>query len=281
MWHQLEAQGSAARHLRRSIERDRVPHAYLFSGPAGAPLAGAALTLSCALNCMTAYGEACGNCEACEKAVHGVHPDIITLEREGAARIVPIETVRSQVIGRIGLLPHEAKTRVFIVEEATAMAPPAANALLKTLEEPPARTVFVLCSTAPEQLLPTIRSRCQRVRFSAGGPNLDSDAERADRIANLGAELADSRDVPDPTLPVRAAEGKGDVGPILIAAATVLHRRACAAAAQRDLRAAANASHRAQIVLSWHTAVTVHNANAQLAVEAVAAQLARIDHRPT
>jgi len=229
---------------------------------------------------MTGYSEACGTCEACQKIVQGVHPDIITLVREGAAQIVPIESVRTQVIGRIALLPHEAKTRVFIIEEATAMAPPAANALLKTLEEPPARTLFVLCTTAPEQLLPTIRSRCQRLRFSGGSVESASDLQRAERIASLGAELArTNHSFADNTLPVRAAEGKGEVGPILIAAATALHRQACAAVAQRDLAAAASASRRAQIALSWHTAVAIHNANAQLAVEAVMVQLARADQR--
>src|SRR5437660_264263 len=95
----------------------------------------------------------------------------------GAANIVPIESVRAQVIARIALPPHEANVRVFVVEEATSMAPPAANALLKTLEEPPARTLFVLCTTAPEQLLPTIRSRCQRVRFAAGAVGADDASE--------------------------------------------------------------------------------------------------------
>lgn len=273
MWQRLEAQSSAALSVRRTIARARVPHAYLFSGPASAPLGDAARILACAVNCMTGYGEACGSCEACHKIIDGIHPDVITLVREGAAQIVPIESVRTQVIGRISLLPHEAATRVFIIEEATAMAPPAANALLKTLEEPPARTLFVLCTTAPEQLLPTIRSRCQRVRFSAGAEEADADPQRAQRIADLGAELAGTDR--DATLPVRAAEGKGDVGPILVAAATKLYATARAAVDRNDLAAAANASRRAQIALSWHTAVTIHNANAQLAVEAVMTQLAR------
>src|SRR4051812_34053824 len=176
-----------------------------------------------ALSCQRNPGEGCdavpdapggedrgdGMCVACSKIASGIHPDVVTLVREGAAQIVPIESVRNQVIGRIGLPPHEAAVRVFIVEEATAMAPPAANALLKTLEEPPARTLFVLCTTAPEQLLPTIRSRCQRVRFAAGtAPDaIAADPERADRVAALGEELA--RDRHDPMLPSRISEGKG------------------------------------------------------------------------
>ena len=261
--------------LRRAIERDRVPNAYLFSGPPGAPLLDTATALACALNCQRSKGEACGECDACAKIIGGIHPDVVTLVREGAANIVPIESVRNQVIARIGLPPHEADVRVFIVEEATAMAPPAANALLKTLEEPPARTLFVLCTTAPEQLLPTIRSRCQRLRFGGGGVIADADPARAERIARLADELAADRH--DPTLPVRVAEGKGDAAPVLVAAALRLHQSAHEAAARADLAAAKRAAQRAQTVISWHTAVAVHNANAQLAIEALIAQLAQQD----
>ena len=236
-----------------------------------------ALALAAALNCQTARGEGCGVCDACSKIAGGIHPDVVTLIREGAANIVPIESVRNQVIARIGLPPHEAATRVFIIEEATALAPPAANSLLKTLEEPPGRTVFVLCTTAPEQLLPTIRSRCQRVRFGGGGVAVDVDPARAERIAQLGAELAAERH--DPTLPVRVAEGKGDAAPILVAAALALHRRALDAAADADLATAGRAARRAQTVISWHTAVAIHNANPQLAIEALIAQLAQQQDR--
>jgi DNA polymerase-3 subunit delta' len=275
MWQGLAGQERVVALLHRAIERSRVPHAYLFSGPTGAPMLDTALALACALNCMTAPGEGCGECEACSKIIQGIHPDVVTLVREGAAQIVPIESVRNQVIARIGLPPHEADVRVFIVEEATSMAPPAANALLKTLEEPPQRTLFVLCTTAPEQLLPTIRSRCQRVRFGGGTAVSDADPLRAERIAKLGEELAGADH--DPTLPVRVAEGKGDVGPVLIAAARHLHVIAREAAAREDLGAAQRAGRRAQTVMSWHTAVAIHNANAQLAVEAVIAQLATQD----
>jgi DNA polymerase III delta' subunit len=275
LWQGLGGQDRVVEVLRRAIERDRVPHAYLFSGPVGAPLTDAALAFAAALNCQTARGEGCGECEACSKIVGGIHPDVVTLIREGAANIIPIESVRNQVIARIGLPPHEAAMRVFIIEEATALAPPAANSLLKTLEEPPSRTLFVLCTTAPEQLLPTIRSRCQRVRFGGGGVAVDGDPARAERIAQLGAELADERH--DPTLPVRVAEGKGDAAPVLVAAALALHRRALDAAAEADLPSARRAARRAQTVISWHTAISIHNANPQLAIEALIAQLAQQD----
>ena len=270
----LTGQTAVVAQLMRAIERDRVPHAYLFSGPRGAPLYDAAIALAMALSCQRSRGNACGECDACAKIVAGIHPDVVTLLREGAAQIVPIESVRTQVIARMGLPPHEGPVRVFIVEEATSLAPPAANALLKTLEEPPARTLFVMCTTAPEQLLPTIRSRCQRIRFAGGAAVSTNDAERAERVAALGAELAG--DVHDLTLPARIAEGKGDCAPVLVAAAQVLHARVHAAATAGNLDEAARASARAKSIVSWHTAVASHNANPLLAIDALIAQLAQL-----
>ena len=275
VWTEFRGQERVVAQLRRAIECERVPHAYLMSGPSGAPMLEMALALASALNCQTHRGEGCVECDACAKIAAGIHPDVVTLVREGAAQIVPIESVRTQVIGRIGLPPHEADLRVFIVEEATAMAPPAANALLKTLEEPPSRTLFVLCTTAPEQLLPTIRSRCQRVRFGGGDVVASElDPQRAARIASLADELAS--DAPQGALAARIAEGKGDTPPILVAAAQRLHARARAAAGEADLDNARRASTRAQAILSWHTAVSIHNANPQLAVEALLVQLAEL-----
>jgi len=270
LWQRLSGQPRVVAQLQRAIEKGRVPHALLFSGPPGAPMGDAATVLACALNCK--HG-ACGECDACAKILQGIHPDVVTLVREGAAMIVPIERVREQVIGRIGLPPHEADVRVFVVEEATAMAPPAANALLKTLEEPPARTMFVLCTTAPEQLLPTIRSRCQRVRFGSG--ELAAEGERSERIAALGAELAAGGG--DPSLPNRVAEGKGDAALVVVAAANRLGEIARDAAAAGDGERARRASRRAQAVLAWQVPIAVHNANPQLAIEAIVAELAMLE----
>jgi DNA polymerase-3 subunit delta' len=277
VWEALQGQARAVAQLRRSIDCGRVPHAYLFSGPPGAPLVDAAISLAMALSCQRQPGEGCHGdpetmCGACAKIAGAIHPDVVTLAREGAAQIVPIESVRNQVIARVGFPPHEGAIRMFIVEEATAMAPPAANALLKTLEEPPSRTLFVLCTTAPDQLLPTIRSRCQRVRFAAGNAlPADADPARAQRVAALGAELAADRH--DSSLPVRIAEAKGDAAPVLVAAARALHVRAYDAATRGDTEIARRAGSRAQAILSWHTAVAIHNANPQLAIEALIGQL--------
>jgi DNA polymerase III subunit delta' len=184
--------------LRAAIERDRVHHAYLFTGAPGSGKRATALAFASALDCLVAPGEGCETCDACVRIAEGNHPDVVTLEREGAARIIPIESVRRNVVARVALPPHEARTRVFIVDEATALQGAAANALLKTLEEPPARTMFVLATAAPEQLLPTIRSRCQRVTFSALGDDemgrwIDRESAReGSALAGLGpSERAD------------------------------------------------------------------------------------------
>lgn len=285
-WSDLD--GHAASQLRSALSAGRLPHAYLFSGPSLAPQLAAALHLAAAINCQrsgaggatpAAAEDPCGQCDACHKIDHGIHPDLVTLQREGAAQMIPIETVR-QVIVRLGMPPHEAAVRVFLVEEAAALAGPSANALLKTLEEPPRRTLFLLCTVAPDGLLPTIRSRCQRVRFgdaaaaatgNVGGSGtpviVDASAEaRKVHIAELSGELAHPPHRPD--LTARICEGKGDAVLVVDAALRVLHQDATSAARQGDLTAARLAAARAASLLEVHRGMTVHNAQPQLALEA-------------
>lgn len=287
-WSDLD--GHAASQLRSALGAGRLPHAYLFSGPSLAPQLAAALHLAAAINCQrngatqgigatpAAAEDPCGQCDACHKVDHGIHPDLVTLQREGAAQMIPIETVR-QVIVRLGMPPHEAAVRVFLVEEAAALAGPSANALLKTLEEPPRRTLFLLCTVAPDGLLPTIRSRCQRVRFgdatagasgasASGTPAIvDASAEaRKAHVAELGGELAHPPHRPD--LTARICEGKGDAVLVVDAALRVLHHDATSAARQGDLTAARLAAARAASLLEVHRGMTVHNAQPQLALEA-------------
>jgi DNA polymerase-3 subunit delta' len=203
---------------------------------------------------------------------------VVTLEREGAAQLIPIETIRNQVVSRVGLPPHEARVRVFVIDEATAMVPASANALLKTLEEPPARTMFVLSTRAPDQLLPTIRSRCQRVVFNGvdGAELVRDDPDRAARIAALGDQVAEHVGAgAGIALAQRITEGKGDAPLVLQAAASRLGRDARAHLARGDRDAALRCSARAQAIMAWHVALTIHNANPPLAVEAVLAELAR------
>ena len=104
-------------------------------------------------------------CAACRRIERGVHPDVLTIE-PGDTGSIKIEPIRD-VIDRAGFRPFEGRRRVVIIDEADALVAQAQNALLKTLEEPPSASVFLLVSSMPDALLPTVRSRCPRLRFAA------------------------------------------------------------------------------------------------------------------
>ena len=121
-----------------------------------------------ALNCLSPRGEgesrdACGTCAACVRIARGVHPDVIVVE-PGDSGSIKIEQIRD-AIESAGYRPFEGRRRVVIVNEADAMAASPQNALLKMLEEPPPSSVFILITARPDMLLPTVRSRCQHLRF--------------------------------------------------------------------------------------------------------------------
>lgn len=251
-------------------------HSYLFCGPAGCGKHTTALALAAALNCTTAPGQGCGTCVSCEKIATGIHPDVQTLERQGTTQIIPIETIRTQVIPKLGMQPHEGAARVFLIEEAASLPSASANALLKTLEEPPLHTHFILGTTAPEQLLPTIRSRCQRVSFGALAADLraelEGDTETAERLAALGAELRRAAQEDDvERLHRAAAEVAGDrttLIAVLELLSQQLHGEARNAALADRLDEAARLGRQAAIMLRTHDAVA-HMAHGQLAVEAM------------
>ena len=162
----LIGQSRAVRLLQRGLTTGRIAHAYLFTGPEGIGKRTAALALAQALNCQRGDGldDGCGACQSCRKIARGLHPDVQVIEPAGAT--LKIEQVRA-LEADAALGPYEAKRKVFILDSAEKMTEQAANALLKTLEEPPGRTVFVLLTTTPSALPSTIVSRCQTVIFSA------------------------------------------------------------------------------------------------------------------
>ncbi|MCG8417065.1 MAG: DNA polymerase III subunit delta' [Proteobacteria bacterium] len=265
--------------LRSAIETDRVAHAYLFCGPSRSGKHTTGLALAAALNCHTAPGQGCGTCPACSKIAAGIHPDVQTLERQGAARSIPVDTIRRQVIARMGTAPHEGKARVFLIEEAAALLGTAANALLKTLEEPPARTHFVLATTSPDQLLPTIRSRCQRINFAALSPELQlelagqaDDGDTVERVRALADGLWRAAFAGDfdsiRQAASEAAAARDDVDAILETLALRLHGEARNAAIGDRLTEASLRSHQTQVVLDTQSAVS-QQAHGLLAVEAM------------
>lgn len=145
--------------LRRVLASGRLAHAYLFTGPEGVGKRLMALALVRALFCPQ---QGCGTCVACRKVDHFNHPDLHLLEPEGAS--IKIEQVRG-IQREFSYRPLEAPRKVCLIEHPEKMQTAAANALLKTLEEPSGEALFILLSAHPEQVLPTIRSRCQPLPF--------------------------------------------------------------------------------------------------------------------
>jgi len=147
--------------LRRALSSGRLAHAYLFAGPDGIGKRLMALALARALFCV--HGSGCGECTACRKLDHRNHPDLHVLEPDGSS--IKIEQVRA-IQRDLSLRPLEASRKLCLIEAAETMTVAAANALLKTLEEPRGDTVLLLLSSQPQRLLETIRSRCQLLLFS-------------------------------------------------------------------------------------------------------------------
>jgi DNA polymerase-3 subunit delta' len=155
---EIVGQGLALAILRRALVTEAA-HAYLFAGPVGVGKSDAAVEFAAGLICAD---DGCGDCDACRRVRAGIHPDVETIAPEGTN--ILIDQVRA-VNEDIVLRPFEATVRVYIVLAAETMNKEAASAVLKTLEEPPPHAHFILVSSYPEQLLPTIVSRCQRVPF--------------------------------------------------------------------------------------------------------------------
>lgn len=158
--------------LRRSVLADRLHHAYLFAGPEGVGKRRAADALTALVLCTDRRGDAetldsCGHCIACRKLEAGSHPDRVVVEPDGRfIKIAQIRDVHSQTRFR----PFEGERRVVVIDRAETIREEAANALLKTLEEPRGDTMFILVTANPQRLLTTIRSRCQTVRFGGLDP---------------------------------------------------------------------------------------------------------------
>jgi DNA polymerase-3 subunit delta' len=157
------------------VNRGSVPHALLFAGMDGIGKATTARALAMVLNCQAPlpadegrpWPDACGRCRNCRRIAAGLHPDVIQLQPEGA--FFKIGQIRG-LLDVLALKPYEARYRVAILRDAQAMTAAAANALLKVLEEPPAQTILVLTAHGASDLLPTIVSRCQPVRFAPLDP---------------------------------------------------------------------------------------------------------------
>jgi DNA polymerase III subunit delta' len=161
--------------LARAVARGTLPPSLVFTGPDGVGKRLTAVALAQALNCEHPIDwdggqDGCGECAACTRIGRGVHADVLVIEPADSGTI-KLDQVR-EAIDRAAYRPFEGRRRVVIVDEADALNTEAQNALLKTLEEPPSASVFVLITDRPDILLPTVRSRCQRLRF---GPLIAAD----------------------------------------------------------------------------------------------------------
>jgi DNA polymerase-3 subunit delta' len=161
--------------LQRSLERGRLAHAYLFTGNQIGELEILARTLAKVLNCQRpmraksgAAIDCCDACVNCRKIDHGNHADVHWIRPESKSRIVSVGQMRS-LMQEMNLKPTDAEYKVAIIVEADRLNEQAANAFLKTLEEPPSKSILVLLTTEPQRLLETILSRCLRLNFAGDG----------------------------------------------------------------------------------------------------------------
>src|SRR5213592_2285026 len=173
------AQEQGVQLLQRSLKRGRLAHAYLFTGHQLDELEALARTLAKTLNCSQptkADGkpvDCCDACLACRKINGDNHADVYWVRPESKSRVIVIEQMR-ELMQVIHLKPTEAEYKVAVIVAADRLNVQAANAFLKTLEEPPAKSVLILLSTEPQRLLETILSRCLRLNFAGkAGPPLN------------------------------------------------------------------------------------------------------------
>ncbi len=175
-WHDIEGHDAVVEKLRRAVARNRLASSFLFAGPAGIGKRTFALRFAQALLCQArpeAALDPCDTCQSCAMALAGTHPDIEVVSKPEEKAFLPVELFLGDLQHRgreglchwIGLKPFLGGRRVAIIDDADYFNDAGANCLLKTLEEPPPRSVLILIGTSPARQLPTIRSRCQLIRF--------------------------------------------------------------------------------------------------------------------
>lgn len=177
MFDSLIDQEQPIRFLTAILQGGAIPHALLFTGIEGIGKQTSAIAFAMASNCTdliiddkhkrSSASGPCGKCRSCKKILSGNHPDIILIKPSGS--FIKVDQIRN-LCSSLAMKPYEARLRVILIPDAQAMNPEASNALLKVLEEPPDRTLFILTALQLSDLLPTIVSRCQHIRFNPISP---------------------------------------------------------------------------------------------------------------
>lgn len=206
-WQRIRGHDDLVASFKDLVNRGRLAHAYLFVGPSGVGKKLFATELAKALLCERAGGrlDACGQCPSCLLVDAGTHPDLLTAARPEEKNDLPIETIR-ELTEKLYLKPARGGYKIAIIDDADDFNEASANCFLKTLEEPPPKSLLILLATDPERQLSTIVSRCQVVRFSPLPADLISnllvdqglDADKARRLARMSAgSLGLARDLTD------------------------------------------------------------------------------------
>lgn len=186
MWfEQIFGQHYAVELFKKAFENNRVAQSYLFFGPEGVGKKTFAITLSMAIQCEQGFGVGCGICISCKKVLHGSHADLVLVQPLEGKSTISIDQVR-QLPSIMYRKPQEGRRRVVIIDSMEFLEDEAQNALLKILEEPPQDNVMILLTQKIQQILPTIASRCQPVRFQTLSA---SDIEKIIRKRILGDSI--------------------------------------------------------------------------------------------
>ncbi len=221
-WQGIEGHDLLVDRFRRSLAAGRLPSTFLFVGPAGVGKRTFALKLAQTLLCETNPPEAmepCGVCPGCKQVEAGSHPDLEMVAKEPDSAVLKVEQfigdrehrMQEGLLARIALRPTRGRRKVAIIDDADLLNQESANCLLKTLEEPPLGSVLILIGTSEQKQLPTIRSRCQIVRFQPlptetvarllVEKGIVADAFEAERLAALsGGGLSQAMALADPEL---------------------------------------------------------------------------------
>ena len=197
-WDEVVGQEHVKDVLRSALEQGRVGHAYLFSGPRGVGKTTTARLIAMTANCTGPLPKPCGECESCLSVRAGNHPDVLEIDAASNNSVDDVRDLREKV----GLAAMRGGKKIYILDEAHMMTRNAFNALLKTLEEPPSHVIFILATTEPEKIIPTILSRCQHYRFRRLTPE-----EIAGKLAGLAQKEGMNADPDALQLIGRLADG--------------------------------------------------------------------------